>query len=253
MTTQKIETRMDRGISLFRERSQEIREVEPGIYRAPSTTGRRGSGREQAGRAQETRQKDQGQVPGRTAEKKGEERVIFNPFAREVRVCVEAAVEEARMLGHDSIGYEDLLLGILHTDEGLAAEVLSSQGVRLEAAREEYKRMASDALSSEGISLEDIRREAGDAFDMRIPEGRRIPFSPRAKSALERALREAVKLRDKRLGTGHVLLGMLDNEDGRAVRMLGRMGVSSEALEERVFELRGREAGWSSGFPPTNK
>jgi ATP-dependent Clp protease ATP-binding subunit ClpC len=78
---------------------------------------------------------------------------------------------------------------------------------------------------------------------MRIPEGCRIPFSPRAKSALERALGEAVKLRDKRLGTEHVLLGMLDNEDGRAVRMLGRMGVSSEALEERVFELRGREAG----------
>jgi hypothetical protein len=49
LTTQKIETRMDRGISLFRERSQEIREVEPGIYRAPSTTGRRGSGHEQAG------------------------------------------------------------------------------------------------------------------------------------------------------------------------------------------------------------
>jgi ATP-dependent Clp protease ATP-binding subunit ClpA len=68
-------------------------------------------------------------------------------------VCVEAAIEEARMLGHDSIGDEDLLLGILHTDEGLAAEVLSSQGVRLEAAREECERMASDALSSVGISL----------------------------------------------------------------------------------------------------
>jgi hypothetical protein len=188
LTTRKTETRMDRGISLFRERGQEIGEVEPGVYRVPSTTGRRGSGREQAGRAQETRQKDQGQAPGRTAEKKGEERVIFNRFAREARVCVEAAVEEARMLGHDSIEDEDLLLGILHTDEGLAAEVLSSQGVRLEAAREECERMASDALSSVGISLEDIRREAGDAFDMRIPgavasrslHGRRVRWRGRS-------------------------------------------------------------------------
>ena len=146
-------------------------------------------------------------------------------------------------MGYDSIGDEDLLLGILHTDEGLAAEVLSSQGVRLEAAREECERMASDELSFVGISLEDIRREAGDAFDMRIPEGRRIPVSPWAKSALEGALREAVRLRDKRIGAEHVLLGMLDNEDGTAVRMLRRTGVSSEALEERVFELRGREAG----------
>lgn len=90
--------------------------------------------------------------------------------------------------------------------------------------------------------VEDIRREAGDTFDQRIPESRRIPFSPRAKKVLERSLREAVKLRDNRIGTGHVLLGILSNEDGTAVRMLARIGVSTEALENRVFELRGRKA-----------
>jgi ATP-dependent Clp protease ATP-binding subunit ClpC len=168
--------------------------------------------------------------------------VIFNRFAKEARACVQAAIEEARALGHDSIGDEDLLLGILRVDEGMAAEALSSLGVTLEAAREESERMASDALASVGISLEDIRREAGDAFDMRIPEGRRIPFSPRAKRALERSLRETVRLRDNRIGTEHVLLGILENEDGTAVRMLERLGVSPEAVEERVFELRGQEA-----------
>jgi ATP-dependent Clp protease ATP-binding subunit ClpA len=169
--------------------------------------------------------------------------MIFNRFAKEARACVQAAVEEARALGHDSVGDEDLLLGILRVDEGMAAEALSSLGVTIEAAREESERMASDALSSVGIFLEDIRREAGDAFDVRIPEGRRIPFSPRAKRVLERALREAVRLRDNRIGTEHVLLGILENEDGTAVRMLNRLGVSPEAVEEKVFELRGQEAG----------
>jgi ATP-dependent Clp protease ATP-binding subunit ClpC len=169
--------------------------------------------------------------------------VIFNRFAKEARACVEAALEEARELGHDSIGDEDLLLGILRADEGAAAEALSSLGVTLEGAREQSEGMLSDALSSIGVHLEDIRREAGDAFDMRIPEGSRISFSPRAKRVLEGALREAVRLRDNRIGTEHVLLGILSNEDGMAVRMLARMGVSPEALEERLFELRGREAG----------
>jgi ATP-dependent Clp protease ATP-binding subunit ClpC len=135
------------------------------------------------------------------------------------------------------------LLGILRADEGSAAEALSSLGVTLDAAREESERMASDALSSVGISLEDIRREAGDAFDVRIPEGLRIPFSPRAKRVLERALGQAVRLRDNRIGTKYVLLGILENGDGTAVRMLARMGVSKEAIEERFREARGREAG----------
>jgi ATP-dependent Clp protease ATP-binding subunit ClpA len=169
--------------------------------------------------------------------------MIFNRFAKEARACVQAAVEEARALGHDSIGDEDLLLGILRADEGMAAEALSSLGVTLEDAREESERMASDALASVGINLEDLRREAGDAFEVRIPEGRRIPFSPRAKRVLERALREAVRLRDSRIGTEHILLGILENEEGMAVRMLNRLGVSPEAVKEQVFELRGQEAG----------
>jgi ATP-dependent Clp protease ATP-binding subunit ClpA len=60
---------------------------------------------------------------------------------------------------------------------------------------------------------------------------------------LERSLRETVGLRDNRIGTGRVLLGVLENEDGTAVRMLNRLGVSPEAVEEQVFELRGQEAG----------
>ncbi len=168
---------------------------------------------------------------------------MFLRFTDESRASVEAAFEEARMLGHDSLGDEDLLLGILRADEGIAAEALTSLGVTLEEAREECEGMLSDALSSIGISLEDVRREAGDAFEMSLPDDRKIPYSPRAKNALVRARKEMRRLGDNHLGTEHVLLGILGNEDGTAVRMLGRMGVSPEALEERLFELRGRADG----------
>jgi ATP-dependent Clp protease ATP-binding subunit ClpC len=169
--------------------------------------------------------------------------VIFNRFTRETHACVEAAVEEARVLGHDTVGDDDLLMGILRTDEGIGAAALSSLGVTLEGAREESEQMFSDALTSIGISLEQVRREAGDAFEMRVPDNRRIPFSPRAKRALEQALREAVRLRNSRIGTEHVLLGILRNRDGMAVRIMAGMGVSAEALEDRLYELRVRAAG----------
>lgn len=169
--------------------------------------------------------------------------MIFNRFSREARACVEAAVEEARTLGHDSVGDEDLLLGILRADGGVAAETLSSLGVNLESAREESEKMTAEALAYVGISLENIRREAGDNLDMRIPEGRRIPFSPAAKKALQRALREAVGLGDNHIGAGHVLLGILANQEGTAVRMLARVGVSTDAVEGRLSERHG----WAGG------
>jgi ATP-dependent Clp protease ATP-binding subunit ClpC len=168
--------------------------------------------------------------------------MMFKRLTDRSRNCVQAAFEEARMLGHDSLGDEDLLLGILRDDEGIAAEALSSLGVTLEGAREESQEMLSDALSSIGISFEDMRREAGDAFEMRIPDNRRIPFSPRAKKALVEARKVMRGLGDNYLGTEHVLLGMLRNEEGMAVRMLASMGVSPEMLEDRLFEVRRRAA-----------
>jgi ATP-dependent Clp protease ATP-binding subunit ClpA len=169
--------------------------------------------------------------------------MMFTRFTDRTRACVEAALDEARMLGHDSLGDEDLLLGILHVDEGTAAEALSSLGVTLEGVREESEEMLSNALSSIGISLMEMHREAGDAFEMRIPDGRRIPFSPRAKKALVEARREMRRMGDNYLGTEHILLGILSNADGMAVRILAVMGVPPEALEERLFEMRGRAAG----------
>ena len=164
---------------------------------------------------------------------------MFIRFTDRYRSSVRAAAEEARRLGHDSLGDQAVLVGILPADAGAGAEALESLGVTLDRAREGYEAVLSAALASIGISLEDLRREAGDAFEMRLPDDRRIPFSPRAKNALVGARKEMRRLGDNYLGTEHVLLGILVNEDGAAVRMLDRMGVSPEALEERIFELRG--------------
>jgi ATP-dependent Clp protease ATP-binding subunit ClpA len=164
--------------------------------------------------------------------------MMFVRFTDKSRTSVRSAFEEARMLGHDSLGDEDLLLGILRADEGIAAEVLSSLGVTLEDARDECEGMLSDALSSIGISLEEIRGGAGEAFEMSLPDDRKIPYSPRAKNALVGARKEMRRLGDDYLGTEHVLLGILSNEEGTAVRLLARLGVLPEALKERLLELR---------------
>lgn len=165
--------------------------------------------------------------------------MIFNRFTKSARRAVEAALEEARELGHDSVGDEDLLLGVLREDDGMVAEALTSLGVTLEAAREESEGLFADALSSIGISFEEVRREAGGAFEMRIAQERRLPFSPLAKKALEQALGEAVRLGDDRITAEHVLLGILREERGMAARILGNLEVSAEAVEWRLQRSRG--------------
>lgn len=166
--------------------------------------------------------------------------MIFNRFAKEARRCAEAAVEEARLLGHDSVGDEDLLLGILRADDGVASRALSSLGATPEAVREQSEELLSDALSSIGISLEEARRSAGDAFEMRLPDARRIPFSPRAKRALEQALHEALRVGDNRITPEHVLLGILRNTEGTAVRILSALDARAGVVEERLDQLRDR-------------
>lgn len=166
--------------------------------------------------------------------------MIFTRFARETRKCAEAAVEEARLLGHDSVGDEDLLLGIPRRDDRVALQVLSSLGVMPEAVREQSEELLSDALSSIGISLEEARRSAGDVFEMRLPNERRIPFSPRAKKTLEQVLPEALRVGDNRITPEHVLLGILRNTDGTTVRILFALDARTGMVEERLDQLRDR-------------
>lgn len=143
-----------------------------------------------------------------------------------------AFVEEARMMGHDSVGDEDLLLGILRADDGVASRALSSLGVTPEAVREQSEKLRADASAPSG---------AEEASGGRSPDERRIPFSPDAQRALDRNVAEARRVGDyPRMTAEHVLLGILRNTDGNAVRILSVLGAPADAVEERLDQLRGR-------------
>lgn len=162
---------------------------------------------------------------------------MFNRFSREARRCVEHAMDEARMLGHDSVGTKDLLLGTLSGDS-IAYEALRSLGVTLEAAREESRGMFQDALGYIGISLDAVRDHAGEGFETGTPTLARLPFSPGAKKSLEQALREGLRLGDSTLTGEHILRGVLRDESGPAARLLQRFGVSVREVEEQLDQLR---------------
>src|SRR5688572_11024712 len=113
--------------------------------------------------------------------------VVFERFTDRARRVVVLAQEEARLLNHNYIGTEHVLLGMLAEGEGIAARVLESRNISREAARTRVEEIVGQGSSS--------------------PSGH-IPFTPRAKKALEHALREALQLGDHFIGTEHLLLGL---------------------------------------------
>jgi ATP-dependent Clp protease ATP-binding subunit ClpA len=144
---------------------------------------------------------------------------MFERFTNQARRVVVLAQEEARMLDHNYIGTEHLLLGLLHEGRGSAARALDAMDVTLQAVRDQV--------------IEIIGR--GQAQ----PSGH-IPFTPRAKKSLELSLREALQLGDGYIGTGHLLLGLFHQGDNVAVKILGSLGADLKDLRVRVTEeLRG--------------
>jgi hypothetical protein len=127
---------------------------------------------------------------------------VFERFTERARQVVVLAQEQARALGHSQIGTEHLLLGLLAEREGLASRVLASLDVRAEAVREQVVAICGSGPESAGP--------------------RQIPFTPEAKKVLERALREALALGHDYIGTEHLLLGLVRDEDGLATRLLVR-------------------------------
>ena len=138
---------------------------------------------------------------------------MFERFTDRARRVVVLAQEEARMLNHNYIGTEHILLGLIHEGEGVAAKALESLGISLEAVR---------------AQVEEIIGHGGQA-----PSGH-IPFTPRAKKGFELALREAARL-GQHIGTGHLLLGLIGQADCVAVQVLGELGVDLVAFRARVI------------------
>jgi ATP-dependent Clp protease ATP-binding subunit ClpC len=142
---------------------------------------------------------------------------MFERFTERARQVVVLAQDEARGLGHNYIGTEHLLLGLLREEEGIAARVLESRKLSLEEVRVEVGRIIGP----------------GDV----LPE-RQIPFTPRAKKTLELSLREALSLGHNYIGPEHILLGLASDADSGAARALASCGTTPEALRAAVLAAR---------------
>jgi ATP-dependent Clp protease ATP-binding subunit ClpA len=143
---------------------------------------------------------------------------MFERFTDRARRVVVLAQEEARMLDHNYIGTEHLLLGLIHEAGGVAAKALESLGVSLEAVRYEV---------TEIIGHGEAARTG------------HIPFTPRAKKVLELSLREALQLGHNYIGTEHILLGLIREGEGVAAQVLKRLGADLEGVRHKVVALLG--------------
>jgi ATP-dependent Clp protease ATP-binding subunit ClpA len=141
---------------------------------------------------------------------------MFERFTDRARRVVVLAQEEARLLNHNYIGTEHILLGLVHEGDGVAAQALASLGVTLDGVRQQ---------------VEEIIGRGGS------PPSEHIPFTPRAKKVLELSLREAIQLGHNDIGTEHILLGILREGEGVACQVLVKLGTSLPKVRAQVLQL----------------
>ncbi|WP_314139805.1 ATP-dependent Clp protease ATP-binding subunit, partial [uncultured Plantibacter sp.] len=150
---------------------------------------------------------------------------MFERFTDRARRVVVLAQEEAKMLNHNYIGTEHILLGLIHEGEGVAAKALESLGISLDAVREQV----TDIIGT----------------GQQQPTGH-IPFTPRAKKVLELSLREALQLGHNYIGTEHILLGLIREGEGVAAQVLVKLGADLNRVRQQVIQLlsgyQGKEA-----------
>jgi ATP-dependent Clp protease ATP-binding subunit ClpC len=143
---------------------------------------------------------------------------MFERFTDRARRVVVLAQEEARMLGHDYIGTEHLLLALIHEGENVAARALVSLGISLDAMRQ-----AVEGIIGRGTQP--------------VSESEHIPFTPRAKKVLELSLRESLQLGVNYIGPEHILLALIREGHGVAAQVLTGAGVDLNRARQQVIEL----------------
>ena len=151
---------------------------------------------------------------------------VFERFTDRARRVVVLAQEEARLLNHNYIGTEHILLGLIHEGEGVAAKALESLGISLEAVRSQ---------------VEEIIGQGGSS-----PSGH-IPFTPTAKKVLELSLREALQLGHNYIGTEHILLGLIREGEGVAAQVLVKLGADLSRVRQQVIQLLSGYSGPGQG------
>jgi ATP-dependent Clp protease ATP-binding subunit ClpA len=147
---------------------------------------------------------------------------MFERFTDRARRVVVLAQEEARLLNHNYIGTEHILLGLAHEGQGVAAKALESLGIRLEAIRSQVQEIIGQSQQA--------------------PTGH-IPFTPRAKKVLELSLRESQQLGHNYIGTEHILLGLIREGEGVAAQVLVKLGAHQARVRQQVIELLSGYAG----------
>jgi ATP-dependent Clp protease ATP-binding subunit ClpA len=147
---------------------------------------------------------------------------MFERFTDRARRVVVLAQEEARLLNHNYIGTEHMLLGLIHEGEGVAARALESLGISLEAVRAQVEEIIGQGQSA--------------------PVGH-IPFTPRAKKVFELSLREALQLGHNYIGTEHLLLGLIREGEGVAAQVLVKLGADLARVRQQVVQVLGGYAG----------
>jgi len=146
---------------------------------------------------------------------------MFNRFTERARKVIILAKEEAKRFNHDYIGTEHILLGLIREGEGVAANVLEKMGVSLENIRIEIEKLVQPGPATQIM---------GD-----------LPFTPRAKKALELAAEEARSLGHNYIGTEHLLLGLIREEEGVASQVLLNLGLDLSTVRNKVMEVLGSE------------
>jgi ATP-dependent Clp protease ATP-binding subunit ClpC len=141
---------------------------------------------------------------------------LFERFTDRARRVVVLAQEEARLLNHNYIGTEHILLGLIHEGEGVAAKALESLGISLEKVRQQVEEIIGAGQS---------------------PPSGHIPFTPRAKKVLELSLREALQLGHNYIGTEHILLGLIREGEGVAAQVLVKLGANLNTVRQQVIQL----------------
>src|SRR5688572_10283004 len=141
---------------------------------------------------------------------------MFERFTDRARRVVVLAQEEAKMLNHNYIGTEHILLGLIHEGEGVAAKALESLGISLDGVCEQVQDIIGQGQQQ--------------------PTGH-IPFTPRAKKVLELSLREALQLGHNYIGTEHILLGLIRESEGVAAQVLVKLGADLSRVRQQVIQL----------------
>ncbi|HHU11036.1 MAG TPA: ATP-dependent Clp protease ATP-binding subunit [Intrasporangiaceae bacterium] len=153
---------------------------------------------------------------------------MFERFTDRARRVVVLAQDEARLLNHNYIGTEHILLGLIHEGEGVASKALEGLDIRLEAVREQVQEIIGQGQQA--------------------PTGH-IPFTPRAKKVLELSLREALQLGHNYIGTEHILLGLIREGEGVAAQVLVKLGADLNRVRQQVIQLISGYQG-KEGQPP---